>query len=272
MNATVSAAPLFVLGLGPGDARLLAPEASVAIDAAKVVVGYSGYINLLPPERLAGKRVIATGMTGEMTRTAAAINAALGGEPTAIVCSGDPGVYALAGLALEMLESRGLSADSLPLTVVPGIPAVCAAAALLGAPLMHDFACVSLSDLLTPWAVIAKRLRCALEGDFVVAIYNPRSKRRTTQFEEAITMARACRSEQTPVGIVKNAYRPGQEVRITPLGELEPDAIDMFTIVIVGSTSSRIVPGQGGQSISYAAGARMLTPRGYMDKYGGGTF
>ena len=261
-------APLFVVGLGPGDASLLAPEASAALDAARVIVGYGGYIDLLPPERLAGKRVIATGMTGEMARTGAAIDAALAGEPTAVVCSGDPGIYALAGLVLEMLEQRGIPADSLPFTVVPGIPAVCAAAALLGAPLMHDFACVSLSDLLTPWPVITKRLACALEGDFVVALYNPRSRRRTAQFDEALALAREHRSPETPVGIVKNAYREGQDVRILPLADVGADGIDMFTLLVIGNSASRIVPGSGDTPAAYASGARMLTPRGYMDKYG----
>ena len=263
-------APLYVVGLGPGDASLLPPDAAGALRRASVIVGYSGYIDLLPSSTLEGKRVIATGMTGEMARTAAAIDSALAGKTTAVVCSGDPGVYALSGLVLEMLEQRGISPAALPFLVVPGIPAVCAAAALLGAPLMHDFACISLSDLLTPWAVIAKRLECAFSGDFVVALYNPRSKRRTTQFEDAMSLALNHRSGGTPVGFVKNAYRPGEDVRILPLSGVDPELVDMFSLLIIGNSTSRIVPGSGETPLAWESGARLLTPRGYMDKYGTG--
>lgn len=261
-------APLYVLGLGPGDSSLLAPEASAALAASSLIVGYSGYISLLPESALAGKKVISTGMTGEISRANAAVDAALSGEATAVVCSGDPGVYALSGLVLELLEHRGISAQDLPLQVIPGIPALCAAAALLGAPLMHDFACVSLSDLLTPWETITLRLRCAFEGDFVVALYNPRSKRRTTQLDEAIAEGLRHRGPETPVGVVRNAFRPGQRVGIVPLGELKSESADMFTILIIGNSSSRIVPGKGDRPLAWECGARMLTPRGYMEKYG----
>lgn len=261
-------APLHVIGLGPGHPCLLAPEASAAIEAACVIVGYKGYIDLLPPARLEGRRVISTGMTGEMARAEAAIDAALAGQATAVVCSGDPGVYALAGLVLELLEQRGLGADTLPLNVVPGIPAVCAAAALLGAPLMHDFACISLSDLLTPWPCIEKRLECAFAGDFVVALYNPRSRRRTGQLETALGTALRHREPATPVGIVKNAFRPNQRVTIAPLGEAQADQADMFTLLIIGNSATRIVRGSGASPLAWEHGARMLTPRGYLEKYG----
>lgn len=261
-------APLFVVGLGPGDVSLLAPEAAAALDAASVLVGYKGYIALLPEKRRAGRKIIATGMTGEMSRAGAAIDAALGGEPTALVCSGDPGIYALSGLVLEMMEQRGIGAADLPLHIVPGIPAVCAAAALLGAPLMHDFACVSLSDLLTPWPLIVKRLECAFAGDFVVALYNPRSKRRVSQLGEVLALALKHKSPSTPVGVVTNAYRPGQRVGICPLAEMTPDGVDMFSILIIGNSTSRIIPGRDGAPPTWESGARMLTPRGYLEKYG----
>ena len=261
-------APLYVLGLGPGDSSLLAPEAAAALAASSLIVGYSGYVSLLSEEALAGKRIISTGMTGEMARANAAVDAALRGEPTAVVCSGDPGIYALSGLVLELLEQRGLSAPDLPLRVIPGIPALCAAAALLGAPLMHDFACISLSDLLTPWQTIASRLRCAFQGDFVVVLYNPRSKRRTTQLAEAVSTGLRHRGPDTPVGVVQNAFRPGQRVDIVPLGDLAPESVDMFTILIIGNSTSRIVPGKGDRPLAWECGARMLTPRGYMEKYG----
>ena len=263
-----SSAPLHVLGLGPGDPSLLSPEAAAALAASSLIVGYSGYVSLLSKDVLAGKRVIATGMTGEISRATAAVDAALGGEETAVVCSGDPGIYALSGLVLELIERRGAAASDLPLHVVPGIPALCAAAALLGAPLMHDFACVSLSDLLTPWQTIALRLRCAFEGDFVLVLYNPRSKRRTSQLEEALSIGLAHREVSTPVGIVRNAFRPGQQVDIVALGDVSADRADMFTILIIGNSASRIVPGKGERPLAWECGARMLTPRGYMEKYG----
>ncbi len=261
-----SPAPLYVVGLGPGAPSLLAPEALRCLEESRVIAGYGGYIDLLPPELLPGRRIISTGMTGEMARSQSAIEAALAGETTSVVCSGDPGVYALAGLLLELLEGRGLDADML--RVVPGIPAVCAAAALLGAPLTHDFACVSLSDLLTPRATIMKRLDCAFAGDFVVALYNPRSKRRADHLAEALNAARRHRSPKTPVGVVTNAFRPGQRVRVTTLAKADPEDADMFTLLIIGNSASRIVPGKGDKPLAWEAGARMLTPRGYREKYG----
>lgn len=262
-----SPAPLHVIGLGPGSSGLLAPDALACLEGSRVIVGYTGYIELLDPGLLASRRVVATGMRGEMERSSAAIDAALAGEPTAVVCSGDPGVYALAGLLLELLEERGLCALDLPLHVVPGIPALCAAAALLGAPLMHDFACVSLSDLLTPWEVIEKRLECAFAGDFVTVIYNPKSRKRSAHLARALDAGRRHREDAAPVGIVHKAFRPGQRVRVTTLGNVDPEEADMFTLLIIGNSQSRIAPGKGEHPLAWEHGARMLTPRGYMTKY-----
>lgn len=243
-----------MVGLGPGDAALLPPLARDAIETADLVVGYTAYIDLLDPALLAGRDVVATGMTGEVARCRAALEAAAAGRRVALVSSGDAGIYGMAGLALEMLSSLGLEAR-LDFTVVPGIPAVCAAAALLGAPLTHDFAVVSLSDLLTPWPVIEARLEAALAADFVLALYNPRSKRRTEQLAAALAAAGRHRSGQTPVGMVKNAFRPGQALRITALADTDPAWADMLTLVVIGSDSTRRV------------GNRLLTPRGYAGKY-----
>ena len=146
-------------------------------------------------------------------------------------------------------------AEAVDFAVLPGIPAVCAAAALLGAPLTHDFACVSLSDLLTPWEVIERRLRLAVEADFVLALYNPRSKRRTNQLERALSIAGRHRAPDTPTGFVRNAFRAGQEVRLVDLQDARAEMADMLSIVIVGASGSRSVDG------------RMLTPRGYARKY-----
>ena len=229
--------------------------AASALEAADLVVGYTAYIDLVPPVFLAGKDVLATGMTGEVDRCRAALEAAAAGRRVALVSSGDAGVYGMAGLALEMLDGLGL-ADRVELTVVPGIPAVCAAAALLGAPLTHDFAVVSLSDLLTPWEVIARRLEAALAGDFVLALYNPRSRRRSGHLGAALDLARRHRAPDTPVGMVKNAFRPGQDIRVSRLDTADADFADMLTLVVVGATSTRLAAG------------RMLTPRGYAGKYG----
>ncbi len=244
-----------VIGLGPGDARLLAPMARQALVRAQAIVGYKGYLELVEPELLAGRQVLSTGMTGEVERCNAAIDLALRGVETVVVSSGDAGVYAMAGLVLELLEARGLL-DALELEVVPGIPALCAAAALLGAPLMHDFAVISLSDLLTPWALIEKRLTAAAEADFVVVLYNPRSGRRKNQLPKALAALRAHKPGATPAGLVKRAFRPGQEVIVTTLDGLDPEAVDMQSIVLVGNSATRL------------AGGRLLTPRGYAGKYG----
>ena len=260
-------APLHVIGLGPGDSAFLAPEALRCLEESRVIAGYSGYIAQLSEDLLAGKRRISTGMRAEVQRVEAALDSALAGEITSLVCSGDPGVYAMSGLVLERLEKRGPSCASLPVHIVPGIPAVCAAAALLGAPLMHDFACVSLSDLLTPWEIITRRLECALAGDFVLAIYNPRSSKRTRQLEEALALALRHRGGSTPVGVVRNACRPEQRCAIVPLADLRTESVDMFTLLIVGNSASRIIPGSGAEPFAWEYGARMLTPRGYSNKY-----
>ncbi|GFK95942.1 putative cobalt-factor III C(17)-methyltransferase [Fundidesulfovibrio magnetotacticus] len=244
-----------MVGLGPGDASLLAPLARTALERAAVVAGYSTYLDLVPPELLAGKEVVATGMMGEVERCALAVESALAGRDTAVVSGGDSGVYGMAGLVLEMLETRRLL-DRVDFEVVPGIPAVIGAAALLGAPLTHDFACVSLSDLLTPWEVIEKRLEAAASADFVLALYNPRSRRRSGLLERALAIVARHRAPETPVGFVRQAWREGQNVRVATLGEADPAWADMLTIVVVGNASTRM------------AGEKMLTPRGYAGKYG----
>ncbi|WP_147820054.1 precorrin-3B C(17)-methyltransferase [Salidesulfovibrio onnuriiensis] len=245
---------LIAVSLGPGDESLLAPAARKALERAEVIVGYKGYIDLVSPELLEGKEVFSTGMTGEVERVNRAVDFAAEGRFTAVVCSGDAGIYAMAGLMLETLEARGLL-ERVDFEVVPGIPAFAAAAALLGAPLMHDFASVSLSDLLTPWETIEKRLRLAAEADFVLAIYNPRSRKRSGHLQKALDIVGQVRSPQTPVGLVKQAARPGQEVLTSTLGEFDPGLVDMQSLVIIGNSSTRL------------AGERMLTPRGYHTKY-----
>ena len=245
---------LTAVSLGPGDESLLTPAARKAIETADVVAGYKAYIKLVPPSLLEGKKVISTGMMGEVKRANMAIDSARSGKRTVMVCSGDAGIYAMAGLLLEILDAENLL-EEVPFDVVPGVAAFNSAAALLGAPLMHDFASVSLSDLLTPWEVIEKRLRLAAEADFVIAIYNPRSKKRSEHLRKALDIIGESRSADTPVGIVGRAYREGQSVQTVTLATVDPETVDMQTVLIIGNSATRL------------AGGRMFTPRGYHRKY-----
>ncbi len=257
---------LFIIGLGPGGPGLLAPDARAALETSSLVAGYSGYVDLVDTTLLRDKTIIATGMRGEVDRCEKAIAAVLSGTRTCLVCSGDPGVYAMAGLIMEMLQAKELTLSDVPVTVVPGIPAVCAAAALLGAPLTHDFACVSLSDLLTPREVIETRLDLAFAADFTVALYNPRSRKRPDNLAKALSIALRHHSPKTPVGHVRNAYRPDQHVAVTTLDAFEPVDADMFSIILVGSSATTFLPDPG-NGTDWSRGARIYTPRGYGDKY-----
>ncbi|WP_272701072.1 precorrin-3B C(17)-methyltransferase [Desulfovibrio sp. Fe33] len=245
---------LKAVSLGPGDESLLTPAARAAIAEADVVAGYKAYIELVPEELLQGKTVVSTGMMGEVDRARQAVEHARAGRKTVMVCSGDAGIYAMAGLLMEVLESEGLI-GTVPFEVVPGVAAFNAAAALLGAPLMHDFASISLSDLLTPWERIQQRLQAAASADFVIAIYNPRSKKRSGHLQEALEIIGQFRRPGTPVGIVRKAYRPGQRVEAVRLDAVDVEQVDMQTVLIVGNSATRLV------------GGRMLTPRGYHSKY-----
>lgn len=245
---------LSVVGLGPGDESLLTGQAREVLESAEVVVGYTGYIDLVPSGLLDGAEVLSTGMTGEIERCKMAVEKALEGRRVAVVCSGDPGIYAMAGLVFEIVEKRE-DAASLKVEVVPGVPAFCAASALLGAPLMHDFASVSLSDLLTPWEVIEKRLNAAAEADFVIALYNPKSKKRTNHLGRAIEIIGRHRKGITPVGIVNRAYRQGQKVSVCRLSDIDESLVDMQTVLVIGNSTTR------------ETGKGLLTPRGYASKY-----
>lgn len=224
-----------------------------------IVVGYKTYLEIIGSV-IHGKKTHATGMTREVDRVEAAIEAALNGQSCALVSGGDPGVYAMAGLVLEILASRGIACNtgaenSLRVEVVPGIPALCAGAALLGAPLTHDFAAISLSDLLTPWALIEKRIDAAASADFVIVIYNPKSKKRDWQLEKAKDIILRHRPGTTPVGIVTGAMRENQRIQRCLLEGLNLAEIDMQSIVFIGNSST----------FSYED--FMITPRGYSKKY-----
>ncbi len=242
------------MGLGPGDVSLLPPMAKEALEASDLIVGYTGYTRLLPDDLTRHKEIMATGMRHELERASMAITSCQQGRHVVVVSSGDAGVYGMAGLILEFLDKKGLQ-DSLPCTIVPGIPALCAAAALLGAPLMHDFAAISLSDLLTPWELILKRIEAAAQADFVIVLYNPKSKRRTDQLTTALTIIKNHQGGDIPVGSVRRAYREGQVIRTARLEDFDQEEVDMTTLVIVGNSQTTL------------HNNRMITPRGYFGKY-----
>ncbi len=246
---------VYVVGLGPGDKAHLTERARAALAESEVIVGYRTYLGLIR-ELVAGKAVLASGMQQEVARAQEAVREAAAGRVVAVVCSGDPGIYGMAGLIYEVLREGGWQRQSgVEVEVVPGIPALSAAASLLGAPLMHDFAAISLSDLLTPWEVIARRLEAAAAADFVIVLYNPKSTQRVQQLDEAQRLLSRHRVPQTPVGIVRNAYRDGQQVVVTDLAHLLAHEVDMLTIVIIGNSTTRSCAGL------------MVTPRGYQAKY-----
>ncbi len=225
-------------------------KAISAIDKAEVIVGYTTYIELLEEGLKKGKEVISTGMMKEIERCKAAIEKAKQGKNTVIVSGGDPGIYGMAGLILELLAKEELI-DKIDLEIIPGVPALCAASALLGAPLMHDFVSISLSDLLTPWELIKKRINLALEGDFIIVLYNPRSKKRKKQLKEVIELIKEKKGDKVAVGIVKDATREGEKVIITDIKSIDQEMVDMKTILIIGSSKTKIYNGF------------MITPRGY---------
>jgi adenosylcobyric acid synthase len=258
-------AKLFVVGIGPGDLKHITFEAREAVENAEVVVGYKTYLDLITP-LLAGKEVVSSGMTKEVERCREALRLAASGKTVALVSGGDAGIYGMAGLVLELADGKagaihgriaGEFLTKLPLhdveiIIIPGVSAVQAAAALLGAPLMHDFAVISLSDLLTSWDLIERRLAAAAAADYVAAIYNPRSKGRVTQLDKARKIFLSVRSPDTPVGIVRNACRPGEEKVVTTLGAMHTVAVDMYSIVIIGNSATFL-----------DRDGRMVTPRGY---------
>jgi precorrin-3B C17-methyltransferase len=243
---------LYVIGIGPGSLEELTPKAKKRIAKAEVIVGYGRYIDLIE-ELTEGKEIFQTPMKGEVERCTKAIELAGEGRRVAVISSGDAGIYGMAGLVLELIDKEE-KPKNFDVEIVPGMPAFVSAASILGAPLMHDFASISLSDLLTPWELITKRLEMAAKGDFVVAIYNPRSKGRTTQLSEAIEILREHKEDKTPVGIVRNAAREEESVTLTTLGELPPlcETIDMLTVLIIGNSSTLTTKAN-----------EMVTPRGY---------
>ena len=237
---------LTVVGIGPGDASSLTERARNALAEADLICGYTLYVDLVRP-LFPEKQTFATGMTGERERCRICLEEAEKGKTVALVCSGDAGVYGMAGLVLEMAPVW----PQVEVTVVPGITAALSGGALLGAPLGHDFCVISLSDRLTDWAVIEKRLRCASEGDFALCLYNPASRHRADYLRKACDILLETRCSDTVCGITRNIGREGEEWRILSLTELRDWPADMFTTVFVGSPATKEISG------------RMVTPRGY---------
>jgi len=257
------------VGIGPGGLEHLTPKAKGIIDEAQVIIGYKTYLDLIEP-LLMGKEVISSGMRQERDRCARAIGLAASGKIVALISGGDPGIYGMAGLVFEMLKVRGQgsgvrvqniqkSNDSgltshesrLSVEVIPGIAALNACASRLGAPLMHDFASISLSDLLTPREVIEKRLEAASAADFVIVLYNPKSKARTEQIVKARDIVLKYRHGNTPVGIVRHATRADETITITMLSKMLDNHIDMQSTVIIGNSQTFVWQGL------------LVTPRGY---------
>lgn len=249
---------LSIVGIGPGAEDWRTPEANAAVRAASDLVGYGLYLDLLGPAA-GGKSRHDYALGEEEARCRLALDLAAEGRSVALVSSGDPGIYAMAALVFELLD-REDRADwrRVALTVVPGISALQAAAARVGAPLGHDFCAISLSDLLTPWQAIERRLLAAAEGDFVVALYNPVSRRRTHQLGIARDILSGHRPPDTPVVLARNLGRDSEKVEIIALSDLSADRVDMLTVVLIGATSSRAMAGSNG--------GWMYTPRGYAAK------
>ncbi|WP_340608357.1 precorrin-3B C(17)-methyltransferase [Xenorhabdus bharatensis] len=238
---------LTVIGIGPGSEAIMTQEAITALKAADIVVGYKTYTHLVKP-LVGDKEIIKTGMCKEIERCQTAIELAEQGKNVAVVCSGDAGIYGMAGLILELVSQQKRKVE---VRLVAGVTASTACAALLGAPLMHDFCHISLSDLLTPWALIEKRVKAAAEADFVICFYNPRSRGREEHLARAFALMEPWKSAGTPVGVVKSAGRKHEDKWLTTFGAMDFSRVDMRSLVIVGNQSTYIRDGL------------MITPRGY---------
>lgn len=241
-----------VIGLGPGNPELFLKPAIDAIKAADVVIGYKYYFQFIQCYLAEGTECIDTGMRQEVERAKIAFEKAEAGQNVAVISSGDAGIYGMASLVLEMADKRQ---SSIPVEVVPGISAFQAAAAKLGAPLSHDFVILSLSDLLTPWKLIEKRMKAAAMGDFVTVLYNPRSTKRYWQLYRLQELFLEERSPSTPVAVLRQVEREEEHITLTTLVEFNPKIVDMFSIVVIGNSQS------------YVSNNKFITPRGYYSKY-----
>lgn len=248
---------LYIVGVGPGHHDHMTFRAKQVIEESDTIVGYETYVDLVA-DLIEGKEVFRYAMTQEVERAHQAIDLAKAGKIVSLVSSGDPGIYGMAGLIYEILAEAGWDRkDGLYVEVVPGISSLNSCAALVGSPLMTDFAVLSMSDLLVPWEIIVKRVEAAAQGDFVIVIYNPSSKKRIHQLQDTRKILLKYRSPTTPVAIIKGAYRESQEVVLTDLENLEnhSDKLGMISTVIVGNSST------------FRYKDMMINPRGYTSKY-----
>lgn len=241
---------LFVIGIGPGGAEDMSGRARRALEACELVAGYTVYVDLLR-EEFPDKEILTTPMRKEVDRCRKALEAAVEGRSVAMVCSGDPGVYGMAGLVYELAQEY----PAVDIEIVPGVSASTGGAAVLGAPLMHDWCTISLSDLLTPWETIEKRLVAAAQADFVISLYNPSSHKRPDYLQRACDILLAAgKAPETVCGTVRNIGREGEEARVLTLGELRDTPVDMFTTVFIGNSQTLDLDG------------KMVTPRGYLQR------
>ncbi|MDD4780666.1 MAG: precorrin-3B C(17)-methyltransferase [Tissierellia bacterium] len=238
---------IYVVGIGSGGKETMTYEAIHAIEKSDTIVGYKTYIDLVK-DMIKEKQVVSNGMKQEIDRVKKAVEISKTGKTVSIISSGDAGVYGMAGLVLELAEEEEVK-------IISGVTASTAAAAVLGAPLMHDFCHISLSDLLTPLDLIYKRVEFASEGDFVICLYNPRSKGRPDYLKNAFEIIKKFKTGKTPVGIVKNAGRDGQNVQICTIDTINYESVDMLSIVIIGNSST------------YIKNNKIITKRGYERKY-----
>lgn len=248
---------LYIVGVGPGHHDHMTYRAREAIAESDTIVGYTTYVNLVEG-LIQGKDVYSYAMTQEVERARQCIDLAESGRTVSLVSSGDPGIYGMAGLIYEMLAESGWDPKTgLPVEIIPGVSALNSCSAIVGSPLMTDFAVLSMSDLLVPWDIIEKRVEAAAAGDFVIVVYNPASKRRIRQLHDARSIILKYRSPKTPVAIIKGAYRNSQTVVLTTLEGLpdHADKLGMISTVIIGNSST------------YTYGDLMINPRGYHSKY-----
>ena len=245
---------LAIVGLGPGPERWIAPEASAVLDAASDLVGYLPYLDRVAERP--GQMRHGSDNRVEIDRARHALTMAAEGRHVAVVSGGDPGIFAMAAAVFEAIEAGEPAWRALDVTVVPGISALQAAAARLGAPLGHDFCAISLSDNLKPWQVVARRLRAAADGDFVIALFNPASKARPDKIHQAFALLRDCRAPATPVAFARAIGRPSERITLTTLGDADPAIADMSTLVLIGSSETRFIERPDGSPW-------LLTPRTY---------
>ena len=237
---------LYVVGIGPGKFEGMTREAVQALEGSDVIVGYTVYVDLVK-EHFPNKTFLTTPMRREVERVELALREAAQGKTVAMVCSGDPGVYGMSGLCEEL----AVKYPGVEIVTIPGVSAVLSGAAILGAPLMHDFAVVSLSDLMTPWALIEQRLRAAAAADFVICLYNPSSHKRKDYLQWACDVLLESASPETVCGVAQNIGRAGENTRVMTLRALRDAQVDMFSTVFIGNSQTKII------------GGRMVTPRGY---------